>query len=131
MVLCSDLDVNTTIDLSTVEYAFVDDNDGSESIMNISSGVDLDGESNVKVLTTMPYDGLIDINAGRIAIFFACENQSVSKSNNGDGCKKNRYTDTTDDLKCLLNDIPCSQSTVGCTPRGVDFGLSQWRLPTL
>ena len=74
VVLGSSLGVNTTIDLINADLSFVGDNDGSESIMNISSMGDIDGDGNVEVLTTMPYNDLIGSDAGRIAIFSACEN---------------------------------------------------------
>ena len=73
-VLGSSLGVNTTIDLTNADFTFVGDNDGSESIMNIFSVGDIDGDGNVEVLTGMPYDDSVGPDAGRIAIFSACEN---------------------------------------------------------
>ena len=63
-----------SIDLVNADYSFVTDDDGFNSTMTISSMGDLDGDGNVEVMTSMPYNDASGIAAGMISIFSACEN---------------------------------------------------------
>ena len=74
IVLGSSLGGSSTIDLVNADYSFVTDDDGFNSMMTISSMGDVDGDGNVEVMTSMPYNDANGIDAGMISIFSACEN---------------------------------------------------------
>lgn len=74
IVLGSSLGSSSTIDLVNADYSFVTDDDGSNSMMTISSMGDVDADGNVEVMTSMPYNDANGIDAGMISILSACEN---------------------------------------------------------